>query len=66
MYLAAGPSLTRLLAARGIEGETRPREARWVMARLSFGPFEAGMVAANDEDDEASRLLWPQSPDPLA
>ena len=48
------------------EGVTRPREARWLMARQSFGPFEAGVVAANDEDDEASRLLWMQSPDPLA
>ena len=48
------------------EGVTRPREARWLMARQSFGPFEAGVVAANDENDEASRLLWTQSLEPLA
>ena len=39
---------------------------RWLMARQPFGPFEAGVVAANDENDEASRLLWTQSLEPLA
>ena len=45
------------------EGVTRSREARWVMARLSFGPFEAERMTADDEGDDSSRLLSRQGPD---
>ena len=45
------------------EGVTRPREARWLMARQSFGPFEAERMTADDEGDDSSRLLSRQGPD---
>ena len=45
------------------EGVTRPREARWLMARQSLGPFEAERMTADDEGDDSSRLLSRQGPD---
>ena len=45
------------------EGVTRSREARWVMARQSFGQFEAERMTADDEGDDSSRLLSRQGPD---
>ena len=58
-----GKAITHTPTRGTREGVTRSREARWVMARLSFGPFEAERMTADDEGDDSSRLLSRQGPD---
>ena len=58
-----GRAITRAPTRGTREGVTRPREARWLMARQSFGPFEAERMTADDEGDDSSRLLSRQGPD---